>query len=122
MDAITVHKILPEDCFDDLALEDFYAKLKCFDRRLKAIRRDAQKEGKTLRYIAKFEKGQGSIALQAIDSEHPFFHLSGSDNIIAITSEFYRENPLVIKGQGAGAGVTAGKVLADIIRLGADYN
>ena len=81
----------------------------------------AQREGKVLRYIAKFEKGQGSVSLQAVEPEHPFYHLSGSDNIIAITSEFYRENPLVIKGQGAGAKVTAGKVFTDIIRLGLDH-
>jgi aspartokinase/homoserine dehydrogenase 1 len=56
-----------------------------------------------LRYIASFENGKGRISLEKIGHEHPFYHLSGKDNMIAIRSEFYRENPLVIKGQGAGA-------------------
>lgn len=118
MDDIAVQRILPEDCFLASSIEDFYVKLQSHDEQLAARRREAQKEGKVLRYIAKFEQGQGSVSLQAVGPEHPFYHLSGSDNIIAITSKFYRENPLVIKGQGAGAEVTAGKVFTDIIRLG----
>lgn len=122
MDDIIIQRILPEDCFNASSVDDFYAKLKSHDEQLAAKRQEAQKEDKVLRYIAKFEKGQGTLSLQPVGPEHPFYHLSGSDNIIAITSEFYRENPLVIKGQGAGAEVTASKVLADIIRLGLDYN
>lgn len=121
MDDIVVQRILPEDCFNASSVDDFYVILKSHDEQLAAKRREVQREGKVLRYIAKFEKGQGSVSLQAVGPEHPFYHLSGSDNIIAITSEFYRENPLVIKGQGAGAEVTAGKVFADIIRLGLDH-
>lgn len=121
MDVIAVERILPEECFQAHSVEDFYAKLKKQDDQMDSKRREAQKEGKVLRYIAQFEEGQGSISLQAVGPEHPFYHLSGNDNIIAITSEFYRENPLIIKGPGAGAEVTAGKVFADLIRLGLDH-
>lgn len=121
MNDILVLKILPEECFKASSIDDFYVKLKSYDEQLSIKRREAQKEGQVLRYIAKFEMGQGSISLEAIGPAHPFYHLSGNDNIIAITSEFYRENPLVIKGQGAGAKVTAGKVFADIIRLGLNH-
>ncbi len=120
MDNIVVQRILPEDCFNAPSIADFYVKLKNYDEQLTTKRKEAQSEGKVLRYIAKLEEGQGSICLQSISPEHPFYHLSGSDNIIAITSEFYRENPLVIKGQGAGAKVTAGKIFADIVRLELD--
>jgi aspartokinase/homoserine dehydrogenase 1 len=118
MDDIVVEKILPEDCFKASSIADFYERLKNHDSLLEAKRRDAQRENKVLRYIAKFENGQGSVSLQSVSPEHPFYHLSGNDNIIAIKSEFYQKNPLVIQGQGAGAEVTAGKVLADIVKLG----
>lgn len=122
MDDIVVEKILPQDCFHESSVDDFYIKLKSHDELLAAKRRKAQIENKVLRYIAKFEQGKGSVSLQAVGPEHPFYYLSDNDNIIAITSEFYRENPLVIQGQGAGAKVTAGKVFADIIRLGLDHH
>lgn len=117
---VAIESILPEDCFNEPTIEGFYAKLKSYDGKLEAMRLEAQKKGLLLRYIAKYENGKTSISLQAVGPEHPFYHLSGSDNISAITSEFYKENPLVIKGSGAGAEVTAGKVFADIIRLGLD--
>lgn len=108
MGDIIVEGILPKDCLEIHSADDFYAKK----------RKEAEKKGMVLRYIATLENGKGKISLQAVGIEHPFYHLSGNDNIIAITSEFYRENPLVIKGQGAGSKVTAGKVFADIIQLG----
>lgn len=122
MSDITVQKFLPEECFNASSLEDFYAKLKDNDTHFTTKLKEVHKENKALRYIAKFENGKGTIALQAVSAEHPFYHLSGSDNIVAITSEFYKENPLVIKGQGAGANVTAGKVFGDILRLGLERN
>lgn len=120
MDDIILENFLPVDCFNAPSIAAFYENLKNYDEQLATKRKEAQEEGKVLRYIAKLEEGQGSICLQAISPEHPFYHLSGSDNIIAITSELYRKNPLVIKGQGAGAKVTAGKIFADILRLELD--
>lgn len=120
MEDICIESILPEDCFNEPSLHGFYAKLKSYDDQLEVMRKKAAKEGKVLRYIATFEKGKASLSLTAVGPQHPFYHLSGSENIIAITSQFYLKNPLVIKGPGAGAEVTAGKVFADIIRLGLD--
>ena len=75
----------------------------------------AQKN-KVLRDIAKLEKGRAGVSLQEVNQDHPFYALSGSDNIISITTERYKERPLVIKGPGAGAEVTAAGVLVDIVR------
>ena len=117
MAEIVIEPLLPEECFSASSVADFYQKLKEFDKLFDQKREQAEKEGKVLRYGAEFENGVAKISLKAVDSQHPFFHLSGSDNIISITTERYRETPLVIKGQGAGAQVTAGEVLADIIRI-----
>ena len=76
-----------------------------------------KKNGKVLRYIASLENGKTSVSLHEIDSEHPFYSLSGSDNIISYTTQRYQDRPLVVKGPGAGAEVTAAGVFADIIRI-----
>ena len=78
---------------------------------------DAEKEGKVLRYIAVLENGNAKVTLQAVGHEHPFYNLSGSDNIISFTTDRYNDRPLVIKGPGAGAEVTAAGMFADIIRI-----
>lgn len=121
MEDIIIKSLLPEDCFKASSLKEFYMFLRSQDKVLETLRKKAQDHRQVLRYIAKLENGQGSVSLQALGQDHPFYHLAGNDNIIAITSEFYRDNPLVIKGPGAGAEVTAGKVLGDIIRLGLEY-
>lgn len=116
MEDIDVRKFLPEECFEAPSVEDFYRCLKSYDGQMESLRKKAEEEGKRLRFIGRLENGKGIISLEAVDIEHPFYHLAGNDNIIAITSEFYRDHPLVIKGQGAGAKVTAGKVFADLIK------
>ena len=73
-----------------------------------------------LRYIGKLEDGKASITLQMVDENHPFYMLSGSDNIISFTTDRYKERPLVVKGPGAGAEVTAAGVFADIINVGGE--
>lgn len=118
MEDIEIESILPKECFSTGSKKEFYTQLKKYDETLAQKRNEAAKTGKVLRYIARFEPRKIRISLQEIGKEHPFYHLSGNDNMVAITSEFYRENPLVIRGQGAGAKVTAGKVYADIIQLG----
>lgn len=108
LDQITMQPLLPENCFKAKTLQQFYQEIeKC----------DSHFEGhKVLRHIAKFENGKATISVETIDQRHPFYHLSGNDNVVALTTERYKENPLVIKGPGAGAQVTAGGVFADIIR------
>ena len=70
-----------------------------------------------LRYIASLENGKATVSLKSVDNRHPFYSLSGSDNMVVFTTERYKELPLVIKGPGAGAEVTAAGVFADIIRI-----
>lgn len=74
--------------------------------------------GKIWRYIAYYENGAAKISLAAVKPEHPFYHIAGNDNILAIHSSFYSENPLIIRGPGAGAEVTASRVLAEIVQMG----
>lgn len=88
------------------------------DGNYEALKQNAVKENKVLRYMAVIEDGKVEIALKSVDSNHPFFNLSGSDNMIVFTTERYKNNPLVIKGPGAGAEVTAAGVFAEIISIG----
>ncbi|MGH2624992.1 MAG: hypothetical protein ACRDE7_15090, partial [Sphingobacterium sp.] len=74
--------------------------------------------GKVIRYIGSLENGEVQISLQMVDENHPFYALSGSDNIISFTTERYKERPLVVKGPGAGAEVTAAGVFADLVNVG----
>lgn len=115
-DQIKQDAILPDICFKAPSVEAFYFELSKIDSEWLEKYRQAQKNGKKWKYIASFENGKAKISLDAIDEKHPFYNLSGSDNIVAITTNRYKESPLVIKGQGAGAEVTAGEVFADIIR------
>ena len=80
------------------------------------LRLKAAKNGSVLRYIGRVENGAASVSLQAVDSNHPFYSLSGSDNIISFVTKRYFERPLVVKGPGAGNDVTAAGTFADIIR------
>ena len=82
------------------------------------IRKQASSRRRVLRFIAKLEKGKASISLEEVDDSHPFYNLSGSDNIISFTTERYSDRPLVVKGPGAGAEVTAAGVFAEIISIG----
>ncbi|MBI5754412.1 bifunctional aspartate kinase/homoserine dehydrogenase I [Candidatus Peregrinibacteria bacterium] len=120
MEDISVENLVPEDCRKISNLEEFFAKLSThnvdYSNKLKA----AQAEQKRLCYIAKIDAGkhgQASVKLQTVDKNHPFNALSGSDNIISFTTNRYLERPLVIKGPGAGAEVTAAGVFADVIRI-----
>ena len=71
-----------------------------------------------MKYVAEFEDGKAKVGLQHISPEHPFYHLEGSDNIVLFFTERYPVQPLIIKGAGAGAEVTASGIFADVIRIG----
>jgi len=118
MDDIEIIPFLPEDSFAVETVEDFFAKLRLSDAQMTHKRLEAAEDEKVLRYIATFESGNAKIELTAVDTFHPFYQLSGSDNIVAIQSERYAETPLIIKGPGAGAEVTAAGVLGDILTIG----
>jgi aspartokinase/homoserine dehydrogenase 1 len=111
--------ILPESCAKAITVDDFYQELKNADHEFEQMKKDAETEGKVLRYIGKLENGKVEISLQAVSADHPFYALSGSDNIIAFTTDRYNETQMVVKGPGAGAAVTAAGVFADLVKVGA---
>ncbi len=117
--AVDLGAILPETCLAATSVDDFYAELLKADHYFNALKEQAASENKVIRYIGKLEDGQVSIALEMVGENHPFYALSGSDNIISFTTERYKERPLVVKGPGAGAEVTAAGVFADLVNVGA---
>ncbi len=117
-DDVKIENLVPENARDAETVDSFFVELEKADQRFKAATEKALQSGKVLRYIATYANGKAMAALQAVDETHPFYNLSGSDNIVAINSDRYSEQPLVVRGPGAGAEVTAGGVLADIIRIG----
>ncbi|WP_433901373.1 bifunctional aspartate kinase/homoserine dehydrogenase I [Sphingobacterium puteale] len=111
--------ILPEACLKADTVDAFYAELQNENAFFEDMKARAAREKKVIRYIGKLENGKVSIAIQFVDENHPFYALSGSDNIISFTTERYKERPLVVKGPGAGAEVTAAGVFADLVNVGA---
>ncbi|MGE8429312.1 MAG: bifunctional aspartate kinase/homoserine dehydrogenase I [Sphingobacterium sp.] len=111
--------ILPPACLNANTVNSFYTELQQENEYFEAMKKKAAKENKVIRYIGKLENGKVSIAIQFVDENHPFYALSGSDNIISFTTERYKERPLVVKGPGAGAEVTAAGVFADLVNVGA---
>jgi len=115
---VKIDNILPEACLNATSVEDFYAELQKNAAYFEDLKNKAASDGKVLRYIGKLEDGNVEISLQMVDDSHPFYMLSGSDNIISFTTDRYKSRPLVVKGPGAGAEVTAAGVFADIINVG----
>jgi len=115
---IELENMLPPSCMAAESVADFYKELKNNSAYFENLKNQATKDNKVLRYIGKLEGGKVSINLQMVDEDHPFYTLSGSDNIISFTTNRYKDRPLVVKGPGAGAEVTAAGVFADIINVG----
>jgi len=115
---IKVENILPKDCIDAKTVPQFFKTLEKADPHFNKLLDKAAEKNGVLRFIAKLEKGKASVSLQVVDEKHPFYSLSGSDNMIVFTTARYRERPLVVRGPGAGAEVTAAGVFAEIISLG----
>lgn len=116
-DDIEVKDILPKACFEVESVEDFFNVLSNDEATFRAMVNEAQAENRKLRVIAKFENGKATVELQAVDSSHPFYNLQGTDNTVALYTDRYVAQPMVIQGAGAGAGVTAAGVFADIVRI-----
>ncbi|MDH3267467.1 MAG: bifunctional aspartate kinase/homoserine dehydrogenase I, partial [Ignavibacteria bacterium] len=114
---IQVENLVPENCRSIPTIEKFFEEFEKANPDFENRRTDAEKEGRVLRYIAILENGNAQVTLQDVGSDHPFYNLSGSDNIISFTTDRYHDRPLVIKGPGAGAEVTAAGMFADIIRI-----
>jgi len=115
---VSIQSMLPPACMAAESVADFYQELENNAAYFEDLKKRAADGGKVLRYIGKLEDGKVAITLQMVDDAHPFYMLSGSDNIISFTTDRYKVRPLVIKGPGAGAEVTAAGVFADIINVG----
>ena len=106
---------VPADYFEG-SLEDFWSRLSELDNAFEQGRQELEKNGLRWRFVAKMEEGKTSVGLQTVDASHPFYQLEGSNNIILITTERYNDYPMMIRGYGAGAGVTAAGVFANIMQ------
>jgi aspartokinase/homoserine dehydrogenase 1 len=114
---IEIKNFLPQACFDAATVDDFFEVLNQHNSTFESMVEAADKEGKKLRIIASLEGKKPTISLQAVGAENPFYGLSGSDNMISFTTQRYKERPLVVRGPGAGAEVTAAGVFAEIISI-----
>lgn len=113
---VKTHLFIPDKYFEG-SLDDFWKNIKELDADFETRRQKLESEGKRWRFVARLENGEASVALEEVESHHPFYNLEGSNNIILLTTERYNEYPMLIQGYGAGAGVTAAGVFADIMSI-----
>ncbi|MDO6855129.1 bifunctional aspartate kinase/homoserine dehydrogenase I [Cellulophaga lytica] len=118
IDEITNKSFLPEESLQTTNNNDFFASLIKFEPSFQEMYTEAANKDAKLKYVAQFEDGKASVGLQHIPKGHDFYNLEGSDNIVLFFTERYPNQPLIIKGAGAGADVTASGIFADIIRIG----
>ena len=112
---IEVNTFLPPELFQG-TLEDFWLELPKLDAQFEERRKALEQFGRRWCYAARFEEGRGTVGLIEITHHHPFARLEGSNNMVLLTTERYRQHPMLIQGYGAGADVTAAGVFADIMR------
>jgi aspartokinase/homoserine dehydrogenase 1 len=110
------HLFMP-DAFFEGTLDAFWQNLPSLDADFEARRQELDQEQKRWRFVAKMEGGKTSVSLEAVGPRHPFYGLEGSNNIVLLTTERYKEYPMLIQGYGAGAGVTAAGVFANIMSI-----
>ena len=113
---VEAHLFIPDEFFEG-SIDEFWKNLPKLDADFEARRKQLDAEGKRWRFVATFDHGKLSVALKEVDSTHPFYNLQGSNNIVALTTERYREYPMLIQGYGAGASVTAAGVFANIMSI-----
>ena len=107
---------IPEEMFTG-SIDDFFKNIKNIDPEMERLRQEAEANGEHFRFVATLEDGNAQVGLTRVGINHPFYDLEGSNNVILITTERYKEYPMAIKGYGAGAEVTAAGVFADIISI-----
>ena len=117
LEDISNNAFLPEESLNTDNNEDFYTSLTKNEAHFQSIYKAANDKDCRLKYVAEFINGKANVGLQHIASNHPFYNLDGSDNIVLFFTDRYPENPLIIKGAGAGADVTASGIFADVIRI-----
>jgi aspartokinase/homoserine dehydrogenase 1 len=115
MEEISNNSFMPEACMQG-SVEDFYKSMEEHEPHFKKILDEATAAGCKLKFVASYKDGKAATGLQHIDPQHDFYHLYGKDNIVLFYTDRYTDQPLVIKGAGAGAALTASGVFADIIR------
>ena len=115
-DDVVKNLFIPDKYFEG-TLDDFWKSISEMDAYFEEKRKQLEAQNKRYRFVAKMEKGKCEVGLREVDSRHPFYDLEGSNNIITIQTERYYDYPMIIKGYGAGAGVTAAGVFADIISI-----
>ncbi|MEO4005992.1 bifunctional aspartate kinase/homoserine dehydrogenase I [Flavobacterium sp. CAU 1735] len=118
IDAIGNDSFLPDPVLEAESTAAFFESLQQHASHFEALYNKAEQQSCRLKYVARFENGKASVGLQYIQKEHPFYHLEGKDNIVLFYTDRYAEQPLQIKGAGAGAAVTASGLFADVIRIG----
>lgn len=119
MDDIGNNSFMPESCMTG-SVDDFYAAMEKEEAHFKKILDAAKAAGKKLKFVASYDQGKAAIGLQQVDEQSDFYHLYGKDNIVLFYTNRYPQQPLVVKGAGAGAEVTASGVFADLIRAAAN--
>lgn len=115
-DDVEKHLFVPDEYFQG-SVDDFWKKLPRLDADFEQKRKQLEKEDKRWRFVATMDQGKASVALKAVGKDHPFYSLEGSNNIVLLTTERYKEYPMLIQGYGAGASVTAAGVFANIMSI-----
>jgi aspartokinase/homoserine dehydrogenase 1 len=116
MNEIRIKRFIPNELFDG-TMDDFWKNISTLDADFEMKRKKLESENKKWRFVARFENGIAEAGLQEVDSRHPFYDLEGSNNLVMYTTERYQQFPMLIKGYGAGASVTAAGVFADLIKV-----
>jgi aspartokinase/homoserine dehydrogenase 1 len=118
IDEIVNESFLPAECLDTTNNEAFFKSLIEHAAHFETIYKEALSKDSRLKYVAQFENGKANVGLRFIPKDHPFYNLEGKDNIVLFFTDRYVDQPLLIKGAGAGAAVTASGIFADVIRIG----
>lgn len=118
IESISNESFMPAECLETTSNEAFFESLQKNAAHFDALFNEAKNKESRLKYVAQFENGKASVGLQFIPKDHPFYNLEGKDNIVLFYTDRYVDQPLLIKGAGAGAAVTASGIFADVIRIG----
>ena len=114
---ISNRSFVPEECMKTDSIEEFYKKLDEHDHVFQQLVDEAKSKNERIKFVASFENNEATTGLESFGSEHPFYELDGKDNIVLFYTKRYSEQPLVVKGAGAGAAVTASGIFADVMRI-----
>lgn len=116
MEDVKINRFLPDSCFEG-KIDEFWKKVEELDEEFEMKRKELENKGMKWRFVARFDEEYAIVGLQETGHSHPFYDLEGSNNLVMYTTERYQEFPMLIKGYGAGASVTAAGVFADLIRV-----